>query len=150
MSIQQDIKNELKPAMMAKDQVKLLTIRGLMTAMTNELVVLKRKPDGELTDDEALAVLRRQAKQRKDSIEQFTAGGRADLAEKEQAELALIETYLPQMMNQEAIRPIAEAKKDALGVTDKSQAGKLMSEIMKELKGQADGADVKAVVDSLF
>lgn len=150
MSIQQDIKNELKPAMMAKDQVKLLTIRGLMTAFTNELVVLKRKPDGELTDDEVLAVLRRQAKQRKDSIEQFTTGGRADLAEKEEAELKLIEIYLPQMMSQDAIRPIAVAKKEASGITDKAQAGKLMSEIMKELKGQADGADVKAVVDSLF
>ena len=150
MSIQQDIKNELKPAMMSKDQVKLLTIRGLISAFTNELVALKRKPDGELTDDEALAVIRRQAKQRKDSIEQFTQGGRADLAEKEQAELTIIEVYLPQMMSREAIRPIAEAKKASLGIADKTQAGKLMSEIMKELKGQADGADVKAVVDSLF
>jgi len=148
--IQQDIKNDLKQAMMAKDALKLSVVRGIMSAFTNELVAKKRKPTDELTDEEALAVITRQAKQRKDSIEQFVAGGRQDLADKEEAELKIIDAYLPTLMTREAIKPLAEAKKAELGVTDKSKAGMLMSALMKDLKGQADGADVKAVVDEIL
>lgn len=136
--------------MMAKDTVKLTVIRGLVSAFTNELVALGRTPQSALTDEEVLNVIRRAVKQRKDSVEQFTKGGRADLAEAENAELALLSVYLPQMMSQDDIRAIAEAKKAELGVTDKSKVGILMSALMKDLKGKADGADVKAVVESLF
>ncbi len=150
MSLQESIKSEIKTAMMAKDTVKLTVIRGLVSAFTNELVALGRTPQSALTDEEVLNVIRRAVKQRKDSVEQFTKGGRADLAEAENAELALLSVYLPQMMSQDDIRAIAEAKKAELGVTDKSKVGILMSALMKDLKGKADGADVKAVVESLF
>jgi uncharacterized protein YqeY len=150
MSIHQDIKNELKPAMIAKDQVKLSVIRGLMTAFMNELVAKKIKPDELLSDEDALNVIRRAAKQRKDSIEQFQAGGREDLVASEEAELKIIETYLPQLMGREEIKQIAEAKKAEMDITDKSKAGILTGALMKDLKGKADGADVKAVVDELL
>lgn len=148
--LHQQIKDEVKKAMLAREEVKLRTVRGILAAFTYELGVLKRKPDGELTDEEALAVIKRQAKQHKDSIEQFTAGGRQDLVDKEAEELKIIEAYLPQTMSQDEIRPLAEAKKAELGITDKSKAGLLMSALMKDLKGRADGGDVKAVVDQLL
>ena len=98
----------------------------------------------------ALAVIRRGVKQRKDAIEQFTKGGRPELADNEKTECAILETYLPQMMSRDEIRTIAETKKAELNITDKSKVGQLTGAIMKELKGKADGADVKAVVDELF
>ena len=150
MTLQETIKASLKEAMMAKDSVKMTVIRGLMSAFTNELVALGRTPQDALTDDEELAVIRRGVKQRKDAIEQFVAGGREDLADSEKAELALLEVYLPAMMPREEIQKIAEAKKAELGINDKSKSGMLMSTLMKELKGKADGADVKAVVEGLF
>jgi uncharacterized protein YqeY len=122
----------------------------LVSAFTNELVSLGRTPQSELNDDEALAVIKRAVKQRKDSIDQFTKGGRADLAESEQAELSVLEKYVPATMSQDDIRKIAEAKKTELGISDKAKMGMLMSALMKDLKGKADGGDVKAVVESLF
>ena len=150
MAIHEMLKKSIPDAMRARDAVKLQTLRSLVTAMTNEVVAKKRKPDEFLTDDEALAVLKRAGSQRKDSIDQFTKGGRAELAEPEKAELAIIESYLPQMMSREEIMPIAKAKMAEMGVSNKADAGKFTGALMKELKGKADGGDVKAVVDSLL
>lgn len=140
----------MKTAMRAKNDVALTTLRGLLSAFTNELVALKRKPTDALQDAEAFAVIKRAVKQRKDSIEQFTKGGRADLAEKEHAELAIVEAYLPAMTSEDDIKKVAEAKKAELNVTDKSKAGILVGAIVKEFGGNADGAVVKQVVDGLF
>lgn len=148
--LQAKIRDEIKPAMIAKDEVRLRTIRGLVAAFTNELLVLKRKPQDELSDDEALAVIKRAVKQRKDSIEQFRFGAREDLAVIEEAELAILQPYLPQTASMDEIRKVAEAKKIEMGATDKSKMGQLMGAIMKEMKGTADGADVKAVVEGMF
>ncbi len=150
MSLQETIKASLKEAMMAKDAVRLTVIRGLMSSFTNELVSLGRTPQDALSDEETTAVIRRAVKQRKDAIEQFTNAGRPELAESEQAELALLEVYLPQMMSKDEIKTIAEAKKAELGIDDKSKQGMLMSALMKDLKGKADGTDVKEVLESLF
>lgn len=149
-SLQQQIKNQIKEAMMAKDTVKLTVLRGLSSAITNDLVDKGRTPQGELTDEETLAVIRRQVKQRKDSIEQFTSGGREDLAADEKAELSFLEIYLPQMMNEDDVKKIVETKKNELAITDVKDKGRLMAEIMKDLKGKADGMVVKNAVDSLF
>ena len=147
--LHEKIKGEIKEAMKAKDAVKLSVVRGLITAFTNELVTKGKKPDDFLTDDEALAVIKRASKQRKDSIEQFTAGGRADLAESEQAELKIIESYLPAQMPREEIEKIAKAKIAEFN-GDKSKAGMIVGAVMKETKGTADGAVVKEVVDQLL
>ncbi len=149
-TLQAKISTQIKEAMMAKQQVRLDTLRGVKSAFTNELVAKGRKPTEELTDDEALAVIVRLAKQRKDSIEQFTKGGRPDLAEEEESQLVFLQEFLPQMMSREEVMTVAQAKKTELGIEDKAKAGMLMSNVMKELKGKADGTLVKEVVDSLF
>ncbi len=150
MSLQQTIKENIKNAMRAKDQVTLTVLKGINAAIGNELIALKKHADQELSDSEVLALIKRAVKQRKDSIEQFTAGGRPELADDEKAELVILEAYVPATMSRDDIKKVAEAKMTALGITDKAKAGILTGAIMKELKDQADGADVKAVVDSLF
>lgn len=140
----------LADVMKSKDQVKLRTVRSMLTAFTNELVANGKTPQDTLDDEQALAVIKRLAKQRKDSIEQYEAAGRDELAQVEKDELAVLESYLPQMMNKEDIRPVAESKKAELGVEDKSKMGVLVGAVMKELKGKADGGDVKEVIESLF
>ena len=150
MAIHESIKAGIMEAMRAKDQVKLRTYRSLTTAMTNEVVAKKRKPDEFLADDEALTVLKRAANQRKDSIQQYEAGGRPELAEPEKEELAVIEALLPAQMSREQVEEAVKTKMAELGVSDKSGAGKLTGAVMGQLKGQADGGMVKEVVDSLL
>ncbi len=150
MSLQTTIKDGVKDAMKNKDMVRLTVLRGLSSAFMNEAVNLNRGPQGELTDEEVTTVLMREAKRRKDSIAQYTEGGREDLAGDEKAELAVIEEFLPTMMSVDEIRPLAEAKKAELGADDKSKLGQLVGALMKDLKGKANGDDVKAVVESLF
>jgi uncharacterized protein YqeY len=150
MSLQTTIKEGVKDAMKNKDMVRLGVLRGLSSAFMNEAVNLERGPQGELSDEEVIAVVTREAKRRKDSIAQYTEGGRADLAADEQAELSVLSEFLPVLMSQDEIRPIAEAKKAELGIDDKSKIGMLTGAVMKELKGKASGDDVKAVVESLF
>lgn len=151
------IKNDITAAMRAKDTLKLETLRGLSAAFTNELL---KKPGATslpaeasakagLSDDEVIAIIRRATKQRKDSIEQFEKGGRADLADKERAELAILESYLPQMMNRTDIEKFVQGKIASGMAFDKAKIGQFTGAIMKELKGKADGADVKAVIDAL-
>lgn len=136
--------------MLAKDAVRLSVVRNIVSACMNELVATGKTPQDTLDDAGVLKVIKRLSNQRKDSIEQFVKGGRPELAESEQAELAIIDTYLPTLMSREEIKVIALARKEALGVTDKTKAGQLTGMIMKDLAGRADGGDVKAVVDELF
>ncbi len=150
MPIHETLKKSIPDAMRAHDEVRLRTLRSLVTLMTNEVVAKKRKPDEFLTDDEALAVLKRAANQRKDSIEQFEKASRLDLVEPEKAELALIETYLPALMSRDEIEVVVRAKMAELSVSSKTEAGKFTGIIMKELKGKADGVTVKMVVDNLL
>ncbi|MDQ3077056.1 MAG: GatB/YqeY domain-containing protein [bacterium] len=150
MSLQTQIKDEIKKAMLAKDTVRLNVMRGISSAFTNELVAKGQKPQDELADDAGIAVIKRLVKQRKDSIEQFTKGGREDLAADEKTELAVLETLLPASMPKEEIKKVAEAKKAELGITDIAKMGMLIGAVNKELKGAADGSDIKEVVESLF
>ena len=150
MLLHEQIKNGIKEAMMAHDQVALDTYRGMVSAFTNELVAKGKKPNEILGDEEVITVITRLSKQRKDSIEQFTKGNRPELAEKETAELKILEAYLPASMPVEEIRKIAIAKKTEMNVSDKSKLGILVGAVMKECKGAADGAEVKKVVESLF
>ena len=146
----QKIRENMKDAMRAKDQVRLDTLRGALAAFTNELVAKGKKPTEELDDKDAVAVLKRLAKQRKEAAEVYQTGGRAELAEKELNELKIIEQYLPQTASRDEIEKVARAKMTELGVTDASGVGKLTGAVMKEFAGRADGNDVKGVVQSLF
>lgn len=149
MSLQSNIKGQMVEAMKAKDTVRLNVLRGLLSAFTNETIAKKRKPDEELADDEALSVISRAVKQRKDSIEQFEKGGRTDLAEAEESELKILQSYLPQQMSREEIFEYVKQKVAAENPTP-DKKNQFMGMIMKELKGKADGKLVKEVVDSLF
>lgn len=150
MSLHQEIKEKVKTAMKEKKEVELSVYRGLVSAFTNELVATGKTPQDELSDEEALNVIRKAVKQRKDSIEQFTKGGRPELAEGEKAELNILEAFLPAQMSREEVKKVAEAKIAEMGITDKSKSGQLMGAIMKDLKGKADGDVVKSVVDELL
>ena len=136
--------------MLAHNALRLKAFRAMSAAFTNELVAKNIKPQEMLKDEEAISVIGRLAKQRKDSIEQFKKGKREDLVKEEEFELEILETYLPKMMDENEVKKIAKAKKDALKIADIVQKGMLMSALMKDLKGRADGNVVKKVVDSLF
>jgi len=140
----------MKVAMKARDQLRVETLRGALAAFTNELVVKGKKPTEELADQDAVTVLKRLGKQRKEAAEQYEKGGRTELAQKESDELKIIESYLPQMASREDIEKVARAKKSELGVADASGAGKLTGAVMKEFGGSADGNAVKEIVASLF
>ncbi len=148
--LHEQIKNNIKEAMLAKDTVRLEVMRGLVTAFTNELVATGKTPQDLLTDEQVLVVITRLAKQRKDSIEQFKKGNRDDLVKEESAQLAILETYLPKLMDKSEVEKIVKMKKEEMGIIDPKEKGKLMSVIMKDLKGKADGSVVKEVVDALF
>lgn len=139
----------MKEAMKARDTVRLNVLRGLLSSFTNEAVAKKRKPDEQLSDEDALSVISRAVKQRKDSIEQFEKGDRADLADAEKSELKILETYLPAQMSKEDISDFVKKKQAELGL-GKDKTNQLMGIVMKELKGRADGTIVKEVVESIF
>ncbi len=135
---------------MKKDAVRLSVLRGLLASFMNELVA-KKLTGPHLPDEEVMALIKRAVKQRKDSIEQFGKGGRQDLVAAEKSELAILETFLSQMMSRAEIEKIVKAKIDFVGVgtLDKAKLGQFMGSLMKEFKGKADGALVKEVVESL-
>ena len=151
--LQEKIKSELKEAMKSKNTVLMTVLRGLLANFTNELITKKKKPQDEISDELAMTVIKKAVKQRKDSIEQYTKGGRNDLVEIEKAELEILEKYLPEMMSSDDIKKIAEIKKTELKIEDKSKTGILIGAILKEIKtvgANADGSDVKKVVEELF
>ncbi len=163
MTIHETIEDQIKEALRAKDEVRLRTLRSLFAAMTNESIALYSNQGASVTlsersgtshhplsDAEAIAVIRRAAKQRKDSIEQFEAARRMDLAKSEKDELTIIDSYLPAMMNREEIEAAGRAKMQALGLSVVADRPTLMRALMQDLKGKADGSEVKAVVDSLL
>ena len=150
MSLHQDIKKQMVEAMKAKDTLRLNVIRGLLASFINEAVLKKRKPDEELSDEEVLSVIGRAVKQRKDSIEQFTKGGRADLAGIEKSELEILETYLPTQMSRDEIMVYVREKQSELGMNNPADKNKFMGTVMKELKGKADGTVMKDVIDIAF
>lgn len=150
MSLQQTIREDMVSAMKAKEEVRLRVLRSLITLFTNELTATKRTPQDTLSDDEVLGLIRRSLKQRHEAASQFRTGGREDLAINEDEEAKVLETYLPVLMSKEEIEKVVTAKITELGVTDKSGLGKLIGAVMSELKGKADGKDVKEVVEKVL
>lgn len=144
------VREDMKNAMRAKDALALECIRGLMAAFTNELVTLKRMPSDTLSDDEALVVVKREVKRRKDAAQQFKDGGRPELAEKEEAEVVVLSKYLPAMASEAQIEEVVKAKIAELGAVDKASAGKLIGAISKHFAGTADGAVIKTVVERIL
>lgn len=138
MTVPQRIDSDLKDAMRAKDSDRLAVLRMLKSAM-KYAAIEKSGAEGELDDAEAVQVIRKQVKQRQDSIESFEKGGRAELAAKEKAELAVLNSYLPQAM---AGDEVAAAVRDAIaetGATSRAQMGAVMKALQAKLGGRADG-----------
>ena len=144
------LREHLKDAMRAKDQLKVDTLRGVLSAFTNELVAKGRKPTEELSDDEMLAVLKRLAKQRKDSIEQFEKGGRGDLVASEEAELKILEEYLPAQMSEEEVTAAVKAIIEQVGAAGPQDLGKVMGVASKQLAGKAAGNVISTVAKNLL
>ena len=133
---------DLKRAMLAKEELKVSVLRMLKAE------VMKIQTDGtgtEITEELIQSIIQKMIKQRKDSFEQFKQGGRVELAEKEEKEIAILQAYLPEQMTEEAIRAEVRAVKEQLGITDKSGVGKLMGALMGKLKGKADGGVIKRI-----
>lgn len=150
MSLHEQIRNNIKDSMKAGDKVRLEVMRSLVTAFTNELVSSGKPPQDIIGDEDAIKVITRASKQRKDSIEQFTKGNRMDLVEVESAQLKILEEFLPKLMEREEVEEFIKVKISELDTIDISKKGMFMATLMKDLKGKADGAVVKEVVDQLF
>ncbi len=146
-TIHEKIANDLKDAMRAKDQTAMTALRALKSAL-KYAAVEKLGADAELGEADALAVVRKQLKQRKDSVEQFTAGNRPDLAEKEQAEINLLERFLPAAMTEAEIQQLVETVIAELGATGKQQMGQVMKVLQERAAGRADGKLLSQAVSS--
>ncbi len=146
MSLKERLKADMKEAMKAKDKVKLSTIR-MINSLIKNAEIEKR---GELTDEEIIQLLMKYAKQRKESIEMYEKGGRQDLVEKEKAELAVVESYLPKQMSEEEIREVVKQTIEEIGASSVKDMGKVMKAVMPKVKGRADGSVVNRIVKELL
>ncbi|MCA1945797.1 MAG: GatB/YqeY domain-containing protein [Desulfovibrio sp.] len=142
MSLIQRIEQEYLAAYKAKQETVLLTLRAVKTACKLKQVELRRP----LEDADVLGVLQKEAKQRQESIDQFTAAGRDDLAAKEAAELAVLRMFLPEAMPEEALRAVVDETVTHLGAASIQDMGKVMQAIMAEHKGKVDGKALSALV----
>ena len=145
--VRDQLRSDLRDAMRARDVPRRNTIRMVEAAIKNAEIDKRGK---ELAESDVLAILQRQVKQRRESIEQFTQGGREDLAEKERVEIAIIEAYLPQQLSRDEVEARARAVIEQVGAAGPGDRGKVMGMLMKDLRGQADGSLVNAVVGDLL
>lgn len=140
------VAEDMRAAMKARDPVRVSTLRMLMSAIKNAEVERGR----ELTDDEVVEVASREAKRRKESIEAFEKGARADLVANEQAELAVLEEYLPDQLSDEDLAGLVDEAIAEAGAAGPKDMGRVMKAVMPKVAGRADGARVSALVRSRF
>ncbi|MBK73467.1 MAG: glutamyl-tRNA amidotransferase [Verrucomicrobiales bacterium] len=134
----ENVMDDLKIAMKAKDSVALTTLRALKTALTNAAIESGNK-DNVIAQVDALAIVRKQIKQRNDSIEQFENAGRSELAEKEKAEIVVLEKYLPAAMSPEEVSAIVAAAVSETGASSRAEMGKVMGIVQGKTAGRVDG-----------
>lgn len=146
MSLTEQLLEEMKLAMKSKDALKLSTIRLLRSSVSYAQI----DKGAELTDDEVLVVISREAKQRREAIEAADSGGRSDVADKERAELEIISAYLPKQLDEAEVEAIAREIVAEVGATDLSARGKVMGPLMQRIKGKADGKLAGQVVEKLL
>ncbi len=145
MTLQQRIDGDLKDAMRAKDAVRLGVLRMLKSAMKYGAIE-KSRAEAELDDAEAIQVIRKQVKQRQDSIESFEKGGRPELASKEKEELAILSAYLPQAMSGEELAAAVREAIAETGATSRAQMGAVMKSLQVKFAGRADGKSLSQEV----
>jgi uncharacterized protein YqeY len=145
MTLSQRIDSDLKEAMRAKDTTKLSVLRMLKSALKYGAIA-KSGAETELNDTEAAQVVRKQARQRQDSIESFEKGGRAELAEKEKEELSILNGYLPQPMSSDEISKVVRETIAETGATSRGQMGAVMKALQAKVAGRVDGKALSAEV----
>jgi len=145
MTLQQRVDSDLKDAMRAKDATKLGVLRMLKSAL-KYAAIAKSGAEAELGDTEAVQVIRKQVKQRQDSIESFEKGGRTELADKEKKELAILNTYLPQAMSPDELAKVVRETIAQLGATSKAQMGVVMKALQGKVAVRADGKTLSTEV----
>ena len=147
MILKDRISQDLKDAMKSGDKVRLQTIRSIRASI---LEFEKSGSGKEMNSEGEIALLTTAAKKRKESIEQFTKGGREDLAKTEETELQIILTYLPEQLSAEDIEKEVIKISEKVGAVSKADFGKLMGAAAKELKGKADGREIKEIVEKVL
>ena len=145
MTLQERVDSDLKEAMRAKDATKLGVLRMLKSAF-KYAAIAKSGAEAELSDAEAVQVIRKQVKQRQDSIESFEKGGRAELAEKEREELRILNAYLPQAMSADELAKVVRETIAEVGATSRAQMGAVMKALQAKVVGRADGKTLSAEV----
>jgi len=145
MTLQSQVDNDIKDAMRAKETVRLNTLRMLKAAMKNSALE-KGGAEGVLDDTEAAAIIRKQIKQRQDSIEGFEKGGRPELAENEKAEITVLSAYLPQALSAAEVEAIVKEAIAEVGATTKQQMGAVMKVAGAKAAGRVDGKTLSAEV----
>ena len=148
MSLKDRISEEIKTAMKAKDKLRLETVRGIKKVILEKESEIRANGRDELTEEEELAVVTQLAKQRRDSIKQFTDAGREELADKEAKELDILEEYLPAQLSDADIEAAVDEVIAKVGASGPRDMGKVMGPVMQKLKGQADGGKVQSIVKS--
>lgn len=148
MNLFDQVSNDIKSAMLAKDKVRLEALRGIKKEFLEAKTA--KGADGELTDDMAMKILAKMVKQRKESAQIYTEQNRPDLAEPELAEAAVIETYLPKQMTEEELTEALKAIIAQVGATIPQEMGKVMGVATKQLAGRADGRAISAKVKELL
>ena len=148
MSLQSQVMTELKAAMKAKDSVALESLRAIKSAIL--LAQTESGGGGELSEEAEIKLLQKLVKQRKDSAALFTDQGRADLAEPELAQAAVIEKFLPEQLSEEEITAVVQATIEKVGASGMQDMGKVMGMVSKELAGKADGKTISGIVKSLL
>jgi uncharacterized protein YqeY len=145
MTLLDRVDSDLKEAMRARDTTKLGVLRMLKSAL-KYAAIAKSGAETELSDSEAAQVIRKQAKQRQDSIESFEKGGRTDLANKEKEELSVLNAYLPQAMSAEELAKVVRETIGEVGATSKTQMGAVMKALQAKVAGRVDGKTLSAEV----
>lgn len=142
MGLVERLTEDMKQAMKAKDKDRLAVIRMVKSAFQNEAI----KQGRDLSDEEALTVLNRELKQRKDSLQEFANAGRDDLVEKTKQEIAVLMDYMPEQLSEEELLQIVKETIAEVNASSKADMGKVMSAIMPKVKGKADGSLVNRIV----
>ncbi len=147
MSLKQQISDDTKDAMKARDADKVSTLRFLQAAVKNKEIELR---PNALTDEDVVTVLRKSVKQRQDSIEQYVSAGRTDLADKEKLELSIIEGYLPKQMSADQIEAVVKQAIKDVGATSPKEMGAVMKAVQAKTNGTADNKIVSEIVKKLL
>ena len=146
MSLKDRITEDIKTAMKAKDKIRLETVRSIKKVLLEKEVSVRPQGQTELNETQELEVLTQLAKQRRDSIEQYSQAGRMDLADQESQELAILEEYLPQQLSDEEVSQVIDEAIAKTGASSARDMGKVMGPVMQQLKGRADGQKIQAIV----